>query len=686
MRRSRRIIGAILAFVFAASAAGCSKPDEKQIHYTERIQYEIDEKAPELAVFDLYNGELYGIKTDLGSEISDAVEIEIYSDNGRKKDDVSISGIDGSVTCFDIFNDVIYLSAVSISNIGVFCRLYCAGINGGEAKNILEFENVSDVIKIRVSDDGKIYFLAKKQQYERYSDSVYTENNEIVDYHYSGEFFGCCDYSGEDYLESDIPYPVAFDERGGTVVVYAFEKETGYYFHDYKSKTDSRTNHLKKIEDMELINDNMDYAFAGGTDYTGTLAVSGITDESGIVQLNDSMYFSRCGSICAENDELCVNALSDPYDKYHSVFKYNTAAISTKNPPVRIISSSYFETLFSCGSQTKNERLSSEEFALSVLSLDPDFDLMMMNTREVYANNVREKGSFYPLDDISGVSEYIDKCFPSVREIAVNSDGEIWMLPISLDVCTLVYNAQNCTEKEISFPTELSDFLPQIRKAADVSKYFDCSGYCVIESMFNSYLSANKSFDTESFRSYAPLLKGINADKAFEPNPNVNVSLALSSKLTDEKLGFSDAFTDKVYQNALFTTILSSKSQRPLVEDENLLAASMPYAVGAKPCSICSFICVNPNSDRLEETLAYVERLVLYLQQKNESFIFDGKEQFGNTPLAQSLYDIYSDSVVYFEIPSEIYYTDFMKYCADEITLDEFITEADRKLSMYLNE
>ena len=687
MKRSKRIIAAFLALVTSVSAAGCSKSDERQqVYFAERVQYDIDGQTPEMTVFDLYNGELYGINLDLGIDISDTVDISIYSDNGRKKGGISVSGIDGNVTCFDILNDVIYFSTVLTTNIGSFCRLYSADINGGEAKKILEFEDVSDVKKIRASDDGKIYFLARKSNYERYSDSFYTENNELVDYHYSGEFFGSCGYNGEDYLESDIPYPVAFDERNGTVVVYAFEKETGYYFHNYSSKTDSRTNHLKKIEDMELINDNMDYAFAGGTDYMGTLAVSGMTAESGVVQLDDSAYFSMCGSICAEGDELCVNALNDPYDEYRSVFRYNTATVSTKAPPVRIISSSYFKPLFSCGSQIKSERLSSEEFALSVLSLDPDFDLMMMSTRASYADNIKEKGSFYPLNDIPGVSEYIEKCFPSVRESAVDVNGDIWMLPISLDVCTLVYNAQNCTEKGISFSTELSEFLPQIRKAADISKYFDCSGYCVIESMFNSYLSVNKSFDTQSFRSFAPMLKEINADKAFQADPSVNIELALSSKLINEKLGYSDAFTDKVYQNALFTTVLSSEDQRVLTEDNNLYAVPMPYTAGSKPCSICYFICVNPHSDRLEETLSYVERLVSYLRQKNESFVFDEKAIFGSSPLAQSLYDIYSDSAVYFDIPSEIYYNDFMKYCADEITLDEFIAEADRKLSAYLNE
>ncbi|MGN0619515.1 MAG: hypothetical protein ACI4J7_10905 [Ruminiclostridium sp.] len=42
--------------------------------------------------------------------------------------------------------------------------------------------------------------------------------------------------------------------------------------------------------------------------------------------------------------------------------------------------------------------------------------------------------------------------------------------------------------------------------------------------------------------------------------------------------------------------------------------------------------------------------------------------------------------MIRFTYPSEIYEADFDKYIAGEISLDEFITEADRKLKVYLNE
>lgn len=55
----------------------------------------------------------------------------------------------------------------------------------------------------------------------------------------------------------------------------------------------------------------------------------------------------------------------------------------------------------------------------------------------------------------------------------------------------------------------------------------------------------------------------------------------------------------------------------------------------------------------------------------------------------QSLSDlkaIYENASVEFNVSTEIFRSDLEKYFSDELTLDEFITESDRKLSAYLNE
>lgn len=689
MKRTKYFLAALMMFSAVCGAlGGCFDSETEQAHNEERIKYDLTNPS----LINLYKGELYEIGLELEAEEETTITVSVYSDRGEKMGEISLEGIEGTVTCWDIFDDVIY--AVSENMVQVSetrqweksCALYSVGIEGGEAQKLYAFDGFSSMKKIRASEDGMIYCLGTKQSYDNDSDTLYLENGETVDYFYSGEVFGSFDRKRDEFLESGIAYPVAFDERNGEVIVYAYEKGTGFYFHDNKAKTDSYTNKLDRIEDMELINDRKDYVFAATSDYGGTLAVSGISAESGVIQIDNELYFSHCGSICAEDDYVCVNALEDPYLFDRKAFKYYTANVSTADPPVKVISASYFEPLFSCGSQIKSERLSEEGFALTVLSLDRSYDLVMLNSRESFANDMKEKGSFYPLNDVPGVAEYIDRCFPYVKEAATNGKGEIWMLPISVDVCAMIYNEKNCAENGITFPNELEPFLRQMRKAAEVSKYRDCSKYLVAKTMGNTYLSINNSFNTDDFRSFAPLLKGMYEDAAFEYDPSVNISLAFSVKRSNEKLGESDIYYDTIYNKALFSTVFPSDSQRLLIGDENLLAVPLPHVQGAKNDASCTFLCVNPNSEHLEETLLFIERTVSHLSDRQNSFILKDKSTYSSDRLTQSLYEIYENSQISFTIPSDVYYGDLEKYFADEITLDEFISEADRKLSAYLNE
>ena len=71
--------------------------------------------------------------------------------------------------------------------------------------------------------------------------------------------------------------------------------------------------------------------------------------------------------------------------------------------------------------------------------------------------------------------------------------------------------------------------------------------------------------------------------------------------------------------------------------------------------------------------------------ERNSCMLAD-QSTYENTAFARDIYSIYQNGEIFFQIPSEIYAEDFERYCGGEITLDEFIIEADRKLSAYLNE
>ncbi len=94
----------------------------------------------------------------------------------------------------------------------------------------------------------------------------------------------------------------------------------------------------------------------------------------------------------------------------------------------------------------------------------------------------------------------------------------------------------------------------------------------------------------------------------------------------------------------------------------------------------------NPSSDDLNGALDYIATLAQYTKTLRDVFLFTDKNNYSDTAIAEDMYRIFSDGTVGFAYSEDIYRADFERYLMGSITLDEFITEADRKLSTYLNE
>lgn len=74
------------------------------------------------------------------------------------------------------------------------------------------------------------------------------------------------------------------------------------------------------------------------------------------------------------------------------------------------------------------------------------------------------------------------------------------------------------------------------------------------------------------------------------------------------------------------------------------------------------------------------------LSESQNSFLLSDIGSYSDGDYIKSLFSIYQNAEISFGIPNEIYYEDFEKYFSGEISLDDFITESDCKLSAYLNE
>lgn len=98
------------------------------------------------------------------------------------------------------------------------------------------------------------------------------------------------------------------------------------------------------------------------------------------------------------------------------------------------------------------------------------------------------------------------------------------------------------------------------------------------------------------------------------------------------------------------------------------------------------FIAVNPASDNLDAALDYVSDMTRYIRTQSDTFMLSDRTMYSDVPCAQDMYDIFSDGVVGYSYPAELYDADFKRYLSGELTIDEYVAEADRKLSAYLNE
>ena len=564
--------------------------------------------------------------------------------------------------------------------------LYSTDIETGDSEEMCCFENISSVSKIRAVGD-KLYWIGIKKDAQLFEENIRTSDDMLV-YHFDdGNVFGYVDLNTGEIAETDISHPVAFSERNGRIYIYNYEEGKGYQFYDYTANAViCRTNKIQHINDFEIINDNADFVFAKSdtqSSYVNTLTFTGMDNTSGIIQLDDEICPWR---FSAEGDYLCLSGGENFSDNEHKVYKYYVGNVSTENPPIRVITDSDIVLkfpLFSCGYQIKKDKLSSGEFSLTVLSLDKNYDMVMLDSSESCAGEIKSKGSFYPLNDIPGVKEYIDGCFPGLKEAATNENGDIWMLPVSVDVPVIRYNVKNCAEKGISFSSDLSDFISNINNAYDYPEYFFCESYTVVRSMLTSYLSENDSFDTDVFRNIAGIIRKNYFSKALRNDSKV--SSAFSNKMFEDPWIPDSELYKEIYDKALFALTPYLSDQKNSIGDENLLAAPIPTVNGVNS-AFCTFISVNPNSEHLEETLLFIEKTVSRFANKKNGFTMADRTLYNDDPYTRSLYDIYANSKVFFTVPWEIYQDDFESYAKGMIELEDFIAEADRKLSAYLNE
>ncbi len=494
-------------------------------------------------------------------------------------------------------------------------------------------------------------------------------------YNYDGEKLVSVDIITGEIAESAVPYPIAYSLYNGNCTVYGADKD-GYYFSDFENNN-KRYHEIEQLYNFDFYEPDR-YVFSSGYGINISTLCAGTTDvNDGISQALEG-YFVM-------NDFRTVGGYTF-FKSYgteqgaEQLCRIKNSAYIKKNNKIKFIASEYsFDAPFGCGYTIDYETMDADSFALSVLSQDSNYDMCVVNSFENFSSNIRDKGSFYPLNDIPNVTEYLDKCFPYIKEAATDENGDIWMLPVAVDIPVIVYNKETCAEIGIDFsrkPT-VEEYVAICEKASN-SKYkdgFATHTYIFTQNLLIQYMANHTVFDTTFFRSFAEFAK-----------EKINVSDYTTYPVYFPAVGnaWNYLYEEGAEKNCLFSYERSGNETVWLTSFDCFEFAETPSIdMSDKTNATCAFITVNPSSKNLEATLDYISSLAEYLGRQENSFMLSDKTTY---TVPDSLYNLYADANIGFNVSEEICYESYVKYHSGEISLDEMVAECDRKMSAYMNE
>lgn len=368
--------------------------------------------------------------------------------------------------------------------------------------------------------------------------------------------------------------------------------------------------------------------------------------------------FSMDYSLCVKNDRIACMG----FDRKIRVLSFQDARKA--NRTIRFLTASLFEdSCFGCGYQIEKQEYSADKIALKVLAMDQDYDVSLLSSFSQTGRSIMEHGGYYPLNEVPGVEEYLSKCFPYVREMATKDDGSIWMLPVDIKMDALMVDETEIRRLGItdSFENLTFERLIEIqRKLPEAERkrtfFYDPERFAMMQ-----YFISHTSVDTDEFRALLETLQqGKNLfyrkdiqDFLYKRQPGIRYTLVNTYR---EKYGEGIRFYGLPRQDA-----------------------------NGKNFGTCDFLVVNPKSDNLEATLSYISSLVSYQCSREKELPFFNTEPEMENETAASIYNLYRDGEICFNIPEELF-EGYLEVLNGQFDREKYIQETEQKLRIYFNE
>lgn len=360
------------------------------------------------------------------------------------------------------------------------------------------------------------------------------------------------------------------------------------------------------------------------------------------------------------------------------VMRLGISDMIKKNTEIKILANEMLKDRpYSCGYRMSMEEVTAEEFALKVLAQDRDFDAYVLSSREDCSYNIKKNGAFYPLNKIEGVQEYLDACFPYVKEMAYNEDGDIWMVPVGLAIPGIAYNKALCAKNGVDYSKmDFLEFISFLEKVeTETPELASMALIMLIEEFHMQYLSKYDSFDTELARTCLKRLREV-----YEKHGDWGINDVYGRSLVDDTI--AEFYADYHVYNASVEILARSFGD----SDAYGLTEVPRLSEDIGNVGTLTFLAVNPQSDHLEETLAYVSDFCKYMLTKQDSFLLAEESMYTDTPFIKEQYRLYANGDVNFRMEYEIFLEDFGAYLRGEKELEETIKEVERKRKLYVGE
>ncbi len=487
----------------------------------------------------------------------------------------------------------------------------------------------------------------------------------------------------------NVELPVAMYATGReTLVMYRYVDGTGYGFIEFDQQAGTLTEAVWKNNGVSLIN-------FGGCD-------------EGFLYIRHQLYSSGLYYGTPDGKEAQVYPekvwLNRPiaYQKGFAFFfnlednqMYRICVADTiqDNPPLQFLQMETAQDFpYDCGFQMEKNMVTEEELALKVLAQDRDFDLFLLSSGSYVGDSIRKNGVFYTLNEVEGVEEYLNACFPYLNELARNEEGDIWMVPVMLAVPGIIYNKEYCAVQGVDFTSmDLEKFLIFTEEAKEENPdYIDISDYVYRESLIRQYLCKYSTFDTDLFRKYAKIAKSVcKYDWFFHGKiaDSVCYDADIMPGMEDEyPLQTRGELPEFYYFYNVYSQALKSLQNNAGDMEEIGMLGVPKMEENMKNCGTLTFMAVNPQSENLEATLEYISAFSKYMLTKQDSFLLSDKSTYTDTPFTKDWYELCANGTVYFGMESEVFLSTFNEYLNDTIDLETAIAEMERRRKLYLEE